>query len=79
MAGAVIRDTATVIRDTAMGIRDTGTGDTVPMDMVTGLIIRGLDTVTTAGRIIAGHTTGPTATEFTVAAGGRERGSEENI
>jgi hypothetical protein len=66
---------AAVIRDMAMG-------DTIPMDMDTGtgLIIRGLDTVTTAGHIIADHTTGIMAIEsITVAVGARERPCEENI
>jgi hypothetical protein len=68
---------AAVIRAMAMAM-----GDTLPMDMdmVTGLIIRGLDTVTITGRIITDHTTGPTVTEsIPVAVGGRERRSEENI
>ena len=68
---------AAVIRAMAMAM---AMEDTLPMDMVTGLIIRGLDRVTITGRIITDHTTGPTVTEsIPVAVGGRERRSEENI
>jgi hypothetical protein len=75
MAAAVILATAMGTEDTAMAM-----GDTIPMDMVTGLIIRGLATVITAGRIITDHTTGHTVTEsITVAVGGKANILARNI